>query len=581
MTKKCILEGEVMKSVKKIITVIGTLLFTTLIYAQSLRDYVCIVRGNLSEENKTFLNEIKSSLERNGYTYYAGYVNAFLQGTFGSGFIWYGPDGKPYIVTNRHVISDYETVNITFENEDGSVSEFKELKIQFVDDDVDMALIALPASFKKSGLSFVSKKPSDGDDVFSAGFPGLAGEPSWQLGKGVVSNSSAKVKELLNPDISTIIQHTAQIDGGNSGGPLLVRDSSVKAGYKVCGINTWRAIARQNTNFAIPAAAIESTVTSNYIKKDKTGFDSRSIAFIKAASDKDDFTGLVPYISNSMISKFGEKALKDVLSKSSTTVRSYISDVFESNPLDGLRYSLAYTVWSKMETDSHIDIGEVSDEATGKNVKFSVGEESFSSFWIEEHGTWKLSEFDGIKTDKKLSNKDKPRNKSGSIFSMEDPYIFSICGGYARNITENDNGFYLDIAYRLHFVSIGFSLLSDSVTSEKEENFSNYKTTVKNNPIGVGPFLQLRLPLQFNRILIMPYGEVRAGVAIIPDFANSGLTPFFVGIGGGLEFAYNTEMGFSPFIGAKFLSNMYMGEKAGTYSANNFVIYAGIKLREK
>ena len=200
--------------------------------AQNIRDKVCIVKGNLSNENSEFLAKIQDSLKTEGYSYYAKYIESFLKGTFGSGFIWYAQDGKPYIVTNGHVVYDYETVNISFENEDGSVSEFKDMKIVFTDDDVDVALVGLPASFKKEGLVLSSTKVSDGDDVFSAGFPGLAGEPSWQLGKGIVSNASTKVKELLDPSISTLIQHTAQIDGGNSGGPFLSRTHRQKLATK-------------------------------------------------------------------------------------------------------------------------------------------------------------------------------------------------------------------------------------------------------------------------------------------------------------------------------------------------------------
>lgn len=568
---------------KKVAVSFMAMIFAAALNAQSLRDYVCVVEGNLSEETNTFLTEIKDSLERNGYTYYAGYVNAFLKGTFGSGFIWYGPDGKPYIVTNRHVVSNYQTVNLTFENEDGSVSEFKEMKIQYIDDDVDIALIALPATFKKEGLSFVSKRPADGDDVFSAGFPGLAGEPSWQLGKGVVSNSSAKIKELINPEISTIIQHTAQIDGGNSGGPLLVRDSSTKIGYKVCGVNTWSAGKRQNTNFAIPSATVESIVKSNYIKKENTGFDARSVAFIKAVSDKDDFTGVAPYISNSMVSKFGEKALKDVLAKASSSVRTYISDVFEHNPVDGLRYAIAYGVWSKLNSEERIDIGEVSAEATGKKVTFKAGEESFSSFWIEEHGSWKLEEFDGIKADKKLSNKEKARNQSGRIFSMEDPYIMSISGGYVKNLSEDANSFYFDFAYRLDFFALGFAVTRDTVTVNQKEDYSYFNNVEQTLSIlHVGPYVQLRLPLQFDRVLVMPYGEAKVGVGIISDeWTKADIKPIFAGFGGGLELAYNPDSSFSPFIGGKYMITKYPGDSSGTYTTNNMIIYAGIKFSEK
>lgn len=567
-----------MKSLFKRVSILVCFLFlATSVNAQSLKNYVCIVRGNISEENETFLNNIKDSLERNGYTYYAGYVNTFLKGTFGSGFIWYAPNGKPYILTNRHVVSNYESVNISFENDDGSVSEFKNMKILFIDDDVDIALVSLPDSFKKDGLVFSTKKLLDGDDVFSAGFPGLGGEPSWQLGKGIVSNSSAKIKELIDPEISTIIQHTAQIDGGNSGGPLLIRDSSVKIGYKVCGINTWRALSRQNTNFAIPSVTIESVVKSNYINKTKTSFDARTATFIKVASIKDDFSGLVTFISNSMVSQYGEKAIRDVLATASSSVRSYISDVFEINPIEGLRYALAYKVWEKLNSDERLNIGEISDETTGKNVKILSGDSSFNSFWIEDHGTWQLSEFEGIEASKKVSNKEKARNKNGSSFSIEDPYILSVSGGYLRNFTESDNGFYLDFVYRMRFFDFGLSVLRDSVTTEKEDSSKK----VSENPIDIGPFAQLKLPLQFDRLLVMPFAECRFGISFASDFLDSGLNPIFVGYGFGLETAYNTEKNFSPFIGGKFLSNIYSDDNSDSISVYNLVIYAGIKFLEK
>lgn len=363
----------------------------------------------------------------------------------------------------------------------------------------------------------------------------------------------------------------------------MVRDSSTKVGYKVCGVNTWSAVKRQNTNFSIPTATVESIVKSNYIKKEKTGFDARSVAFIKAVSDKDDFTSVAPYISNSMVSKFGEKALKDVLGKASSNVRTYISDVFEHNPVDGIRYALAYNVWSKMNSEERIDIGEVSDEATGKKVTFKAGEESYSSFWIEEHGSWKLEEFDGIKADKKLSNKEKARNQNGSIFSMEDPYLVSVSGGLAKNLTEDCNNFYFDFAYRLDFVALGFAMTRDTVTVKAKDDYYYSSAPEQTLTIlDVGPYIQLRLPLKFDRILVMPYGEAKVGVGIISgDWTKADIKPIFAGFGGGLELAYNPDSSFSPFIGGKYMITKYPGDSSGTYTTNNMIIYAGIKFSEK
>ncbi len=552
-------------------------------YAQNLRDYVCVVRGNLSEENKSFLTTLKDSLEKNGYTYYAKYVNSFVKGTFGSGFIWRASDGKAYIVTNKHVVEDYETVNISFENEDGSVSEFKELKIVFADEDVDVALVELPASFKKDGFVFATKKASDGDDVFSAGFPGLAGEPSWQFGKGIVSNASAKIKELLNPEISTIIQHTAQIDGGNSGGPLLLKDASAKAGYKVCGVNTWKAMSRQNTNFAIPAETVEKTIKAHYIQKSKLSFNDRTVAFAKAASTKDDFTLLVPYISNSMVSNYGEKALKDVLAKAPSSVRSFIADVFESNPIDGIRYSLAYSVYSKINTSERVDIKETSDEATGKKVQFTSGDKSCDSFWIEEQGAWKLSEFGGVEKEKKVANKDKARNKEGSAFSLEDPNMFSFSGGYALNLTQNNGGFAADALYRLDYFSFGFGLMSDTVTGEvKKDGLGSELVKKTEGVMTVGPVLDLKLPIKINQFGVIPFAEARFGLALAGFGTESVVKPFFVGIGGGVEASWYTDWGFSPFIGAKYLLNTYFDNGANkAVNTSNMIFFIGAKFLDR
>ncbi len=549
--------------------------------AQNLRDKVCIVKGNLSNENSEFLAKIQDSLKTEGYSYYAKYIESFLKGTFGSGFIWYAQDGKPYIVTNGHVVYDYETVNISFENEDGSVSEFKDMKIVFTDDDVDVALVGLPASFKKEGLVLSSTKVSDGDDVFSAGFPGLAGEPSWQLGKGIVSNASTKVKELLDPSISTLIQHTAQIDGGNSGGPLLVKDSSAKAGYKVCGINTWKAIARQNTNFAIPASTLESIVKSNFINGEKTSFESRSKAFVESASKDKAFSAIAPFVSNSMISNYGETALKEVLGKSSSSVRSYVSDIFEANPIEGLRYALAYQIRSKIDIENRLNVTETSDETSGKNVKFTAGESSYDSFWIQEHGLWKISEFEGIKADKKKTDKEKARNTNGSSVTFEDPYLISVGGGFSRNFTEEDNGFYLDLAFRANFVSVGMSLMTESLTFMNEDEYSSTSPEEATASMAcIGPFIQLKVPVKVRKVVIMPFAEARAGLAFTSDL-DMNLKPFFAGLGGGLELAYCTDSDVSPYLGMKFLSNSYKSEAGESYSVKDLVIFAGIKFSEK
>ena len=571
-----------MKSIlKRVITLFTCVLLSFGLHAQSLREYVCVVRGNLSEENKTFLEKLKDSLELNGYSGYAKYIDSFLKGTFGSGFIWYADDGKPYIITNRHVVNDYESVNLSFENEDGSTSEFKNLSVKYIDEEVDFALVSLPETFKKQGLLFNNKKLLDGDDVFSAGFPGLGGEPSWQFGKGVVSNSTARIKELLNPEISTIIQHTAQIDGGNSGGPLLVKDSSAKAGYKVCGINTWRAISRQNTNFSIPVTCLNSILRSKFYKKDSDDLSSRLSAFAKKASVRDDFTCIVPFISNECVSKYGEKGLKEVLATAPSKVRSYVVDVFEESPIEGLRSALAYIVWAELDTEERIDAGEVKDEAIGKNVKILAGEKSFDSFWIKETGYWKISNFQGFKEEKEIKEKDKARNKNPEKpFELHDPYLCSLSLGYLKNFTEGNNGFYADGKITSDFFSLGISFATNKVTAALDDFGRSYASEEEYETISINNCslsAALRLPLKFSRVCVIPYAEVQGGFSLFKNFSEYKLIPghFDLCVGGDLSFY--TKSSCSPFVGSKYMLVNYSEEYSGSIRNNCLVIYAGLK----
>lgn len=589
-----------MLKIKKALLTAALVFLSCSIWAQNMRNYVCIVRGNLSQENKEFLTELEDALESYGHSRYAKYIDSFLTGTFGSGFVWYGPDSKPYIITNRHVAGGYESADISFENTDGTVTEFKNLKIVFSDNDVDIALIELPSSFNRAGLLFSSRKLADGEDVFSAGFPGLGGEPGWQFGKGIVSNASARVKDLIDPELSTLIQHTAQVDGGNSGGPLLIKDANAKAGYRVCGINTWTAVARQNTNFAIPVSTIDSIIRNRYIKKTNVSFDSRSASFLKAI-EGEEYAALVPYISNAMVNKYGEQALKEVLTKAPSAVYSSVSLAFVANPIEGLRHALAYRVYSTIRDEKEkTEIKSVTDETKdgkkGKSVSFATGEVMINTFWIEEQGAWKISSADGIKaatkkesrkqntSQKKSESKssdsstkdskdDTKKKSSGSSVSIEDPYNLSVTGGYSMNFTTNNGGFDVTGLYRQNVFSFGVSIMSDSVSLGSSYGNKEIKVT------DIGPMLNLCIPIKAGNFLIAPFGEARLGIVRQKenDFFTYNLGMFFTSFGGGLEVAYCLDS-FAPYIGAKYMANFYSNEDTSeTLSTSHLVFFAGIR----
>ena len=238
------------------LSILATISFTST--AENLRESIAIVRPNFSESTQTFLTDFSKSLRKDGFYAAADILQNYGKGSFGTGFAYRDKrDGRLYIITNRHVVEQAETVDVEFSLPDNSSKTFATCPVVGVHDDFDVAFIALPEEVNIPTLDITDKSITDGTPVFSAGFPALGDKPSWQLGQGIVSNASAQIKSLTNGKELPLVQHTAQVDAGSSGGPLLIRDENAAAGFAVVGINTWKASDRENTNFAIPVHAID------------------------------------------------------------------------------------------------------------------------------------------------------------------------------------------------------------------------------------------------------------------------------------------------------------------------------------
>lgn len=519
-----------MKNVKFLLSLL--VLFICLPFAMSaasVKDSVCIVKGNLSEKDKSFLEQYKNSLVKQGYTSYANSIEKFLTSSFGSGFVYTASNGKNYVVTNRHVVANAVTATVQFEDSEGKVKDYTDLNIIAVDEDLDLAVIELPSSIKKSGLTFKTTRPSDGADVWTAGFPGLAGEPVWQFGKGSVTNSSAKIKELIDPEVTTLIQHSAQVDAGNSGGPLLVSDSKSATGYSVVGINTWKAIKRENTNFAVPASVIKSFVDKAVVSKNVAGTIDSRLKELKSAVTNDDetYSHMVRFISNELITSCTSDTFVSLVNKAPSADRELIAYTFVSNPLEGIRYAFARYVWNYFRTkDSARPYEALTPEKTetGYKVKFLFeGKTEISSEWIVEQGKWKLADFNEI-----IATGGK--SVGTSSFSISDPYFINIAGAYNLD-------------------SPGFDIMLQINSSITYTEFGYLKMIDPAFVYGIG----LHIPLNFSFMIVEPYAGVFFGMF------GLGSDAFNMSIGYGYKFGVDVAFtslsnSVAPFIGFKYSS---------------------------
>ncbi|MGP1531219.1 MAG: S1 family peptidase [Treponema sp.] len=446
------------------------------LYAQ-IRNYVGIVRTEYNSETVSFLKDAQSELKAKGYSSYADYIDDYLQGRFGSGFVYVNPQGKNFVITNRHVIDYGTSASIEFEDpKTGAVTKYANLLVKAIDDEIDIAVLQFEGNkspFKK-GLIFSSVSVEDGTDVYSAGFPGLGNTPLWQLGKGIVTNSSARIKELLNPEISSLIQHSAEVDGGNSGGPLLIASKTAEAGYEVVGINTWKATYRQNTNFAIPAKVIR-----DYIANGKSATqEEKDIKLDKALSKTEaDYSEIAKFISIEKVYESGSDAFIDVLKFAPNKVREEAINAYSNSPIDGMKYAIAYDLKN--------------------NIK--------------------------PKHEKTKDNTSKKNSEIIKFMGLESPSRLDLNAGINIGFGDYIMGFGMDA---------GFSVWPFTWCGIGASYIHFFKDGL--NVIGFGP--AVRIPLNFNKFCISPCGKAEVGLTVQGENKYTQLK-----LQGGMEVLFNHE----------------------------------------
>jgi hypothetical protein len=160
--------------------------------------------------------------------------------TLGSGVILSIADGSALILTNNHVASPDtrdEGGEVTVQYVDGRTATGK--VVWNAPQGVDASLVRVPIpSGCAAGVATIdlSIAPHIGDDVFAVGNPQGLG---WTHTKGAISQFRERSAGSASPVSLRIIQTSAPINHGNSGGGLYA------AAGQLVGINTYAADKRE------------------------------------------------------------------------------------------------------------------------------------------------------------------------------------------------------------------------------------------------------------------------------------------------------------------------------------------------
>jgi serine protease Do len=384
------------------------------------------------------MGKVKGDFEKLNYPDAAKAIDNYLKGLSGSGFVYVAEDGACYIITNEHVVAQSESLSITFEKQDGAKTTYDNLKVLAVDEEKDLALLYFAAGIKPftQGLSFINRAIDEGEDVFAAGFPGLGNTAIWQFSKGTISNAAARLPKTSDSDetIGPYIQHTAQIDPGNSGGPLLETAGGVPSGYAVIGINTLSAYRRQAANYAIPADQVQAFLAAALSKEppsERELIAKKTDDFIKGLrSNKAVYGHIAQYLTGACTASNAEYAILELLEKAPRTVIEDVAKTFANDPVEGMNVAVAWLIENSMRTKSgalkiSLDSIDPNDKG-GFQVTFNVNDKPVTSEWVKEYGVYRLDTYGDIVTgDKTLVAQKEQELKFKTDFS------FMIGVGYA------------------------------------------------------------------------------------------------------------------------------------------------------
>ncbi|EUJ33755.1 serine protease [Listeria floridensis FSL S10-1187] len=174
----------------------------------------------------------------------------------GSGVIYKKANGKAYVVTNNHVVSGANKLEVTFSNGKKSTA-----KLIGTDEWNDLAVLEISDKNVTSVATFGnSDSLKVGETVIAIGSP-LGTEFSGTVTQGIVSGLNRTVPVDINGDgqedwEAEVIQTDAAINPGNSGGALINLEG------QVIGINSMK-ISTENVEgigFSIPINEAEPII---------------------------------------------------------------------------------------------------------------------------------------------------------------------------------------------------------------------------------------------------------------------------------------------------------------------------------
>jgi len=533
--------------------------------ASGLRDYVGLINQSYHPGVVAIFENLKEDFQKQGDTDAVKSIDIFLSGAFGSGFLYSDAGGNIYVITNNHVVAQSYTLSITFESADGTKRKYENLRIIAVDEEKDLAILAFPDGEKPSGrgLTFLDRAVEEGEDVYSAGFPGLGITPVWQFGRGMVSNAAARFPKSIDDEtlIGPFIQHTAQVDAGNSGGPLLIARSGVQGGYAVVGINTLSGTYRQAANYAVPASVVLEFINRALNQKPdafRAELDARLEEFMEGLKGNNVvYPHIAEFLSSICVGENAEFAIDELSKKGTVGARRAFNEKCRESIVGAMGYAIAWTIETEMRSGAAINASVKQVEGSGEEytVVFTISNKEFSSVWVREYGNWRIKTFgssasgdqsrvEQIQTQRREAAASRPSG-GNSFFSLDTSFQVSI--GYAAVFDRAPAALYASIDFLSFF---GAQFLYAGSDFWVIGGFVSLRFDIPAGEFNFIPYVRLGADLLYHKIYPdiywMAQGGLKVKTSYVPGlFVDAGLQFKIFGISGYNSTALHIGVGYA------------------------------------
>lgn len=295
------------------------------------------------------------SQQADAYNYFYGYGQSGNSGDKsmmsgeGSGVLMSEQNGKTYILTCAHVISEGDNFKVTLNNGD----EVDATLVGF-DSQTDIGVLAI----NKTGLAIAdfadTKNLVVGEQVVAIGCPGGL-EFMNSLTSGYISALARPISSTIGYD-NECIQIDAAINPGNSGGALFNMQG------QVIGINSSKIAATEyeGMGFAVPSSTAVATANSlikvGYVEgRAKLGIQYNPITSFNNA--------------NAVIQALEEKGFKDA---QGAMVINSVSDDSDLKNKDIKQYDMIVAVNGETMTSTDIMTSVLADSKPGDTIKLTI-----------------------------------------------------------------------------------------------------------------------------------------------------------------------------------------------------------------